>query len=48
MLTGTAIRVSRPSTLAWIQATSSNFSISSSGVREKENNRKAKRGEVGR
>lgn len=47
MLTRTGIRGSRPSTLAWIQAASSNFSILSSGVRE-ENNRKAKRWEVGR
>lgn len=48
MVTGTAIRVSRPPTLAWIQAASPNFSKSSSGVREKENKRKAKRWELGR
>lgn len=48
MVTGTAIRVSRPLTVAQIQAASSNFSISSSGERGKENQRKAKRWEVGR
>lgn len=45
---GTAIRASRPPTLARIPAASSNFSTSSTGVRRKEDKRKAKRWTAGR
>lgn len=45
---GTAIRVSRPPALARTHAASSNFSTSSTGVRRKEDKRKAKRRTVGR
>lgn len=47
-VTGTAIRASRPPALARIHAASSNFSTSSTGVRRKEDKRKAKRWTVGR